>query len=453
MVEASSSFKQLNVAILGGGIGGFATAIALRRAGHKCTVYERRDFNVEVGASISCAANGTQWLHDWEVDVQSGRPVILMELTMRDWETGEILNQYHLHDYEKTWGNVYNMFHRQDMHKMLMDTAISQEGKGVPAEIVMDHIAEDVNTDTGIITFRNGNKVTADLIIGSDGIRSKARVAIGVTPDIKSAPQTCYRCNVTKEEVERLGLTWAADPAIQFWGGYPKKDLNQYYKIVMSPCAGGDVVSFYCFMPTELTKHQSEGFVFEEVPPEEILAGDYSKLDPLCVKLIQNSVERKPWRLYVHQPYSHWYKNQTCILGDAAHPMMPHQSQGACQAIEDAAALGIIFSKEYNFTNNIEAGLKLYQDIRKPRATRVQQASTAALENLNERIGFSSLSAPDAALAAKENKLTVNEMNTYDMKKHVRESVYPNLKAGAGSAAAPSTVPAPASSTAIATDA
>ncbi len=96
--------------------------------------------------------------------------------------------------------------------------------------------------------------------------------------------------------------------------------------------------------------------------PRKSWRGDYSKLDPLCVKLIQNSVERKPWRLYIHQPYPHWYKKQTCILGDAAHPMMPHQSQGACQAIEDAAALGIIFSPEYNFTNDVEAVLALPGD-------------------------------------------------------------------------------------------
>ncbi|PWY96905.1 FAD/NAD(P)-binding domain-containing protein [Testicularia cyperi] len=416
-------FRQLDVAVLGGGIGGMATAIALRRAGHKVSIYERRGFDVEVGASISCAANGTQWLHDWNVDVPAGRPVILMELTMRDWDSGEILNQYHLKDYEKTWGNVYNMFHRQDMHRVLMESAISQDGHGPPCTVVMDHIAEHVDTDAGTITFRNGNVVKADLIVGSDGIRSKVRSAIGVTPEITSAPQTCYRCNVSKDEVERLGLSWAADPAIQFWGGYPKDGLNQYYKIVMSPCAGGDIVSFYCFMPTELTKHHEEGFVFKEVPPEEILAGDYSRLDPLCRTLIANSVERKPWRLYVHAPYSHWYKKQTCILGDAAHPMMPHQSQGACQAIEDAAALGIIFSSKYRFTGDVEAGLRLYEQIRKPRATRVQEASARALENLNERIGFSSLNAHDAAVAAKANKLTINEMNTYDMKADIASAV------------------------------
>lgn len=420
---ASVPFKELNVAILGGGIGGFSAGIALRRSGHRVTIYERRGFDVEVGASISCAANGTQWLHYWKVDVPSGRPVILMDLTMRDWHSGEILNQYRLDDYEQVWGNVYNMFHRQDMHEMLMKAAISLEGEGKPCTLVMDHIVEHVDTDKGEISFRNGEVVRADLIIGSDGIRSKVRSSIGVVPSITSAPQTCYRCNVSKQEVERLGLSWAADPAIQFWGGFPKPGLNHYYKIVMSPCAGGDIVSFYCFMPTELTKHRAEGFVFAEVPPEEILAGDYDQLDPLCKTLIANSVERKPWRLYVHEPYSHWYRKQTCILGDAAHPMMPHQSQGACQAIEDAAALGIIFSNKYGFTSDIGAGLAMYERIRKPRATRVQDASARALDNLNERIGFSSLNAHDAAIAAKVDKLTVNEMNTYDMVKDIEAAV------------------------------
>lgn len=86
--------------------------------------------------------------------------------------------------------------------------------------------------------------------------------------------------------------------------------------------------------------------------------------------------------------------------------MMPHQSQGACQAIEDAAALGIIFSNKYNFTRDVQRGLAMYQKIRKPRATRVQTASARATENLNERIGFTSLTPHDASLAAAEGKLT-----------------------------------------------
>lgn len=57
-------------------------------------------------------------------------------------------------------------------------------------------------------------------------------------------------------------------------------------------------------MPTELTNHQEEGFVFKQVPVDDILKGAYDKLDPDCRALLLNSVERMPWRLYVHQPYS-----------------------------------------------------------------------------------------------------------------------------------------------------
>lgn len=66
--------------------------------------------------------------------------------------------------------------------------------------------------------------------------------------------------------------------------------------------------------------------------------------------------------------------------------MMPDQSQGACQAIEDAAALGIVFGKE-NFQGDVREALEVYEQVRKPRATKVQAASARARENINERIG------------------------------------------------------------------
>lgn len=137
--STGSSWRKLNVAVVGGGIGGMSTAIALRRAGHDVTIYERNDFAGEVGASVSCAANGTRWLHEWGVDVAKGDPVVLKSLINHDWYTGEEVSVYDLSDYEERWGYVYNMFHRQYMHAILKECALQEEGEGTPAVLKVNH--------------------------------------------------------------------------------------------------------------------------------------------------------------------------------------------------------------------------------------------------------------------------------------------------------------------------
>lgn len=135
----TSGWKPLSVGIVGGGIGGLAAAIALRRAGHDTVIYERHDFSGEVGASISCAANGTRWLHEWGVDIAKGDPVILRKLINRDWKTGDPVSVYDLDGYEERWGYVYNMFHRQYMHAMLKDCAMQEQGPGSPTRLLVNH--------------------------------------------------------------------------------------------------------------------------------------------------------------------------------------------------------------------------------------------------------------------------------------------------------------------------
>ena len=138
-----------------------------------------------------------QWLREWDVDIASGRPITLMKLVMREWKTGKILNEYSLEDYEKTWGNVsccrfkpsletaltcrtaqvYNMFHRVDMHEMLLRTATQEAGEGVPCSVVVDHIAKDLDAEKGTVTFENGVTIQADLILGADGIRVSRQIS------------------------------------------------------------------------------------------------------------------------------------------------------------------------------------------------------------------------------------------------------------------------------------
>ncbi len=318
------------------------------------------------------------------------------------------------------------MFHRVDMHKMLMDGAMGLSHSGIPATLKVNHRCLEINHETGVVTFEHGVQAKHDLIIGADGIGSQVRLTLGIVPDRKQSTSHCLHCIIETEDVKRLGLkNFAANEAIEYWGGTGEQGI---YKIVFSPCRQGTLHSYYCFFPIELSKNPGDGWNSKNTV--EDLLEPFGTLDPDLLALFKNSTDIKPWRLFVHQPYPHWQKGRTCIMGDAAHPMMPDQSQGACTAIEDAAALGIIFSKKYSFTNSLEdirKGLEIYERVRKPRATRVQAASARARENITERIGFSSNTTnPLYKVKDEKNKLTIEEMNDYDMHADIGRKVMGN---------------------------
>ncbi|CAG2002025.1 unnamed protein product [Fusarium graminearum] len=413
------NWKHLSVAVVGGGIGGMSVAIALRRAGHSVTIYERSDFAGEVGASVSCAANGTRWLHEWDVDVAKGDPVVLKKLINRDWKTGEPVSVYDLDDYEKRWGFVYNMFHRQYMHAMLKDTAMGEDGEGEPVKLLVKHKCTSIDIPNGTITFDNGVTVKHDLIVGADGIGSVVRGILGIHPEKKPSDQSCLHCNVTTEEAVKAGLVdYSQNSALEYWGGQEGK----WDKIVLSPCNGGKLLSYYCFFPREQGDYTTQAWGSDSLPVEDLLK-PYPQLDSQVLGHLAIGKEIQPWRLWVHQPYPYIHEGNVCLLGDAGHPMMPHQSQGACMAIEDAAALGILFSKRY-FNGDIAQSLSVYEKVRLPRATRVQAAAAKAAYNINERIGFSVNK--DVSTYKVENEkevLTIEEMNTYDMYKDIEEKL------------------------------
>ncbi|KAF8865641.1 FAD/NAD(P)-binding domain-containing protein [Acephala macrosclerotiorum] len=419
-MPSQAGWRPLDMAIVGGGIGGLSTAVALRRAGHKVTIYERADYAGEVGASVSCAANGTKWLREWGVDIPKADPVVLRKLIRHDWKTGEPDSVYDLDDYEEKWGDasaladnyliqVYNMFHRQYMHAALMESAVGKEGKGIPAKLVVNHQCSALDTQTGTITFTNGSIVTHEVVIGADGIGSAVRGLIGITPERRAADASCLHANVDTAEAVKLGLVdYSQNSALEYWGG-----LNTHYKIVLSPCNGGSLLSYYCFFPREKGDYSNQNWNAESTV-EELLA-PFPDLDPQVKAHLAIGKDVRPWRLWVHKPYPWWQKGVVCILGDAAHPMMPDQSQGACMAIEDAACLGIVFSDKH-FNGDIRECLETYERVRMPRATRVQAAAAKARENINERIGFSSIT--DSAVykvSNEDEKLTIEEMNAYDM--------------------------------------
>lgn len=251
---------------------------------------------------------------------------------------------------------------------------------------------------------------------------------IGIEPDITRSSSCCYRCIIGAPKLRELGLDEFIDnEAIEFWGGYGID------KIVMSPCSNGDVVSCYCFYPAEKNDLREDGWNISTIPSK--LIETFKDLDPRLHQLFEHSEDIKMWRrksspqrpyynamtnwrppVYHHKPYPYWIKGKVCLLGDAAHPMMPDQSQGACQAMEDAGALGLVFHRNFRTEYDLATGMELYEALRKPRATEIQAASARARTDLNERIGWSTGS-------DRPGKLTIEDVCGYDMAAHLRELV------------------------------
>ncbi|KJZ72186.1 hypothetical protein HIM_08451 [Hirsutella minnesotensis 3608] len=282
-------WRQLAVGVIGGGIGGMSAAVALRRAGHKVTIYEGSDFPDEAGASISCAANGTRWLHEWEVVVEKGDGVVLRKLISRDWTTGKVLTEYGLDDYEERWGYVYYMFQRQCMHSMMKDSALG-EGKGQPAML----LCKSLDARTGWIKFENGEVAKHDLIVGADGIGSAVRGIIDIRPRKLPAESSCLHANVLTEDAIAAGLVdFSKGSALQFWGGQGEL----WDKIVLSPCRGGKLLSYYCFFPREKADYMNHTWRGDERSVDELLA-PYPRLDEQVRGHLALGKEIRPWRLW-----------------------------------------------------------------------------------------------------------------------------------------------------------
>lgn len=153
------------------------------------------------------------------------------------------------------------------------------------------------------------------MVIGADGIGSAVRGVLGIKPERRPATCTCLHANVDTARAVELGLVdYSQNSAIEYWGGY-----HTHYKIVLSPCNGGRLLSFYCFFPREAGDFENQTWD-AHATVEELLA-PYPDLDRQVFRHLEVGYEVRPWRLWIHEPYDVWQKGVTCIMGDAAHPV------------------------------------------------------------------------------------------------------------------------------------
>lgn len=156
------------------------------------------------------------------------------------------------------------------------------------------HKCTSIDTSTGVVEFENGKKAKHHLIIGADGIGSTVRGILDIWPDRRPAKSSCLHANVRTEDAIAAGLVdFSRDQALQFWGGQGEV----WDKIVLSPCRGGKLLSYYCFFPREKGDYVSQTWGEEERPVEELLA-PYPTLDPQVRGHLALGKDIQPWRLW-----------------------------------------------------------------------------------------------------------------------------------------------------------
>jgi len=364
-----TSPTALNVAVVGAGIGGLAAAIRLRQAGHRVTILEQTSRLLPVGAGIQLAPNATRILHSLGVlDALAPRAVAAQVSVRRRWQDGRMLGEFPLGKaVVDRFGSAYVHAHRGDLHGALTATAVDAGRPGQPVSIQLGSAVAGVDQPArgpAVLTTSDGRRVAADAVIGADGIHSRVREVIGSPDVVRFSGDVAYRSLVPVESVLKQPSLAALTerPALTIWLG-PGRHLVHYL------VSGGEYLNVVLCAPGDDKATESWSAFGDVADMVQALDG----WDERAVRIASSAARVHTWGLYDREPLEDWTAGRVALLGDACHPMLPYQAQGAAQALEDAAALGDVL--EGIDTDAVAEALSSYSARRQPRAAAVQLAS------------------------------------------------------------------------------
>ncbi len=228
--------------------------------------------------------------------------------------------------------------------------------------------------------FANGATAEADVVVAADGIHSELRPYVFPPSKPVFHGSISYRGLVARERLP----DWPMD-RWQMWAGPSKHFL-------VFPVRHGEMVNYVGFVPADQEMKES----WSAPGDPDVLRREFEGWDPRIGSVLKQVDRTFRWALYDREPLPTWTKGRLTLLGDAAHPMLPHLGQGANQSIEDGMALATILSKVSNAA--VPAALQAYERLRRERVAQVQLG--ARQNGLRVDSAYTDLVVRDAELAA-----------------------------------------------------
>jgi salicylate hydroxylase len=342
----------LRAVVVGAGIGGTAAAVALTRAGIAVQLYEQAARLTEVGAGVSLAPNGLRMLERLGVGervARLGARHVATQLSLSDGRPA-----HHEPDqFARPSRNVG--IHRADLLALLVEQL-------PPGTVQTGHRCTGLREDAAraMVTFANGATATADVVIGADGIHSVLQGFVVEPAEPVFSGVVAYRGLVPRLDAYPAGT-------MRMWVGE-----GQHFLVF--PVRAGQLLNYVGFVPSATSVRES----WSAPGDPAALAAHFAGWDPLISEIITAITgpggSGFQWGMYDRAPLPRWSNGRLTLLGDAAHPMLPHLGQGVNQALEDAVALATLLGAASG-PADVPQALARYEELRRERTARVQLGS------------------------------------------------------------------------------
>jgi salicylate hydroxylase len=355
-----------NVAIVGGGIGGLAAALALVRRGIDVDVYEQAPELRELGAGVQISANGTRVLHALGLKEALEKVQVLPAgKAIRLWNTGQSWKLFDLGmESVERYGFPYITIHRGDLHGVIAQALLQAK----PGAIHLNHkcIGLAPTPDHVELHFDGAAPAIAKLVVGADGVHSVVRENLFGAAKQEFCGIIAWRGVIPIERVpasisRTIGTNWVGP------GGH----------VVHYPLRAGTLLNFVGMGEREWSV---EGWNVRGTTEEAL--NDFRGWHTDVHALIRNIDVPYKWGLALRPTMERWSKGRCTLLGDACHPMVPLLAQGANMALEDGLVLARAVEK---YPDDPQTALARYEAARRERANKVVAGSAAMIPRFHNR--------------------------------------------------------------------